>query len=54
MKTRDEIVDWMANFLWMNGIGNKAGGRLAVEKIVDTLIARGVLIPLDEKQEDHE
>lgn len=50
LNTREEVIDWIANFLWMNGIGNKAGGRIAVEKIVDTLMDQGVLIPHDHVQ----
>lgn len=46
--TRQQVIDYIAENLWMNGIGNKAGGRLMAERLVDQLILRGVLIVSDD------
>ena len=42
--TRDEVIAYIAEYLWMHGIGSRAGGRKAAEMLVDNLIKAGVLV----------
>jgi len=46
--TRQQVIDYIAENMWTMGIGNKAGGRLFAEKIVDKLIERGVIVVQEE------
>lgn len=41
--SREQLIDWIAERMWLSGLGNKKGGRIFVERLVDELIEKGVL-----------
>lgn len=41
--TKVEVIDYIARMLWINGMGSKGGGVTVATKIVEALIAQGVL-----------
>ena len=40
---REQVIAYIADYLWKSGIGSKGGGLTAATAIVDNLIAAGVL-----------
>lgn len=41
--TRDEAIEYIADLLWSAGVGSRATNHAVAEKIVDNLVAHGVM-----------